>query len=140
MQSMKFIGIKARISVFKTNLFIFQLVITYPTTFLSLPTTTLSCVIAEVDGDFFNSSLTILGCANCSSTSLALERGCMLNTSDGLSITYCSQVEDGNRPQVTSCYQGPFSTTNVDSFMGTSCGSAFEFCRVIIYTALFNKF
>jgi hypothetical protein len=76
--------------------------------------------------------VTILGCANCSSASLAFERGCMLNSSDGLSITYCSQAVDGNKPQVTSCYQGQFSTTNFTSLTGTPCTQAFEFCKVTI--------
>jgi len=100
----------------------FQLVITYPTTFLSFPTTTLSCVNVTVDAD----------CILCSATSLSSERGCMLNSSDGLSITYCSLAEDGNRPQVTSCYQGTFSTTNYSSFTTDLCTQASEFCKVII--------
>jgi len=48
-------------------------------------------------------------------------------------ITYCSQVTDGNKLQVTSCYQGTFSSRN--TLMGTKCTpktTSHEFCKVNI--------
>ena len=110
----------------------------FPSGFLALPTTTLSCVTLETDPETTINSQTIVNtsCVNCGANSpkLALARGCVLYSSDGTTITYCSQVPNGNQPQVTSCYQGTFQSSNYNSLASTTCTpttTSYEFCQVV---------
>lgn len=100
---------------------------------------------SDIDGPDNNN----VSCANCDAlvtagwANLNLARGCVLNSKDGKIITICSQENDGNRPRVTSCYQGGFLSTNVNSISSTTCtptATFFEFCRVINSNLIFFNF
>ncbi len=89
--------------------------------FYQFPTAIGSCV---------QSTAAAGGCSSCSSTALA--SSCKVTNSNGLSYSICSQVADGNKPSVTSCYVGTFSSTFNFATI-TTCSPAREFCKVIIF-------
>ena len=88
--------------------------------FQAFPTSTFTCVTASDDDD------PNTGCKNCNAESLkfslddlkefsfdtqnSLPQICNFKSADGLSTTYCSKEENGNRPAISfSCYTGTFS-------------------------------
>ena len=88
---------------------------------MGLPSTTLSCVDKTSD----------IECNTCSNMTLQETRGCIFYSSDGTSISYCSQKDDGNRPLVTSCFQGTFTFNSHPKHSSCSpTSTAYEFCQV----------
>ena len=97
----------------------------------ALPTSTLSCVTYSTDTGTVND-----GCESCSSSSLSAARGCVLYSTDGTTITTCSQATDGNKPLVTSCYVGQFTGTSSPSITTCTSTDYDEFCKVSIFLFL----
>ena len=101
-------------------------VLTYYSGLKTFPTTALSCVNASMDSSSNN-----IGCNMCTADELNRVNGCQRTSYDGLQIAYCSQVDDGNRPSVSSCYVGKFSTTECSTAAKiTACSPSTEFCKV----------
>jgi hypothetical protein len=111
-----------------------KLTITYLSSsksFRSFPKTTAECVTLADDTN------TETGCKQCTANSLTngLDSTlfsfdqiipasvCKLNSNDGLTTVYCSQVEYGNKPSISfSCYQGAFSAeTPLQPTVKTDC-------------------
>ncbi len=67
------------------------------------------------------------GCSSCSSASLA--SSCTVTNPNGLTYSVCSQATNGNKPSVSSCYVGEFSS-GLSSATIKACSSAVEFCKV----------
>ena len=110
------------------NLWKIKAQIAYATDLFALPETTLSCVTYTSDTDSAPGEND--GCESCSTSSLSTARGCMLHSSCGTKITYCSQVNDGNKPLVTSCYVGQFTAYSLPPITNCPANTFTEYCVV----------
>ena len=76
------------------------------------------------------------GCSLCTAASLTTARGCVLYSTDGSEKVICSTVADGNKPLVTSCYVGTFSSITQPAT--ASCST--EYCKVSWNISLSRSF
>ncbi len=107
---------------------------TYADGFRALPQTTLSCTVASNDLGTFNSQ----GCGFCVPSLLAnVNYKCILKSNDGLMTTICSQQNNGNMFNVTSCFSGTFSLVNNSPLIPKQQACNAPFCQVYYLT---NKF
>ncbi len=93
--------------------------------FYQYPSAVGSCVLLSSDT---TTTATEAGCSSCSTGTLASST-CTVTHANGLTYSICSQVADGNKPSVTSCYVGTFSVSS-NSATVTTCSPAVEFCKV----------
>ena len=94
---------------------------TIPSGFFQFPRALGSCVQLSSD-------IEAPGCSICSTAILASST-CTVTHPNGLTYSICSQLANGNKPSVTSCYVGTFSAS-VSSATATTCSPAGEFCKV----------
>jgi hypothetical protein len=99
----------------------------YTNGFRSSPTTTYTCVPADKD----QGSYLFKACSSCEPVLLASGRTCVFKSDDGLFTTICSQVDYGNRINVTSCYVGTFNPNSTTMPTTQSCDD--QYCKVICF-------
>ena len=112
----------------KTLIFSKKLMTTYSNGFQALPLTVASCITASTDyGNYLSP-----GCGFCEPNLLANVNQCTLKSNDGLSTTICSQQNNGNMINVTSCFSGTFSLNNGPLASPTPNQQAcnVQFCKV----------
>jgi len=109
----------------------------YSNGFQALPQTYAYCVTASTD---YGNYLTP-GCSLCEPNLLANVNKCTLKSNDGLVTTICSQQNNGNMINVTSCFSGTFSLLNSNPLLAVTpkqqaCNA--PFCKVNVKYFGFN--
>ena len=110
---------------------------TIPSGFYQFPSAVGSCVTLSTDT---TTTAAAAGCSSCSTGTLASST-CTVTHANGLTYSICTQVTNGNKPSVTSCYVGTFSASSNTASV-TTCSPAVEFCKVrgiSFYFILFKK-